>query len=187
MRKLVYYTTITVDGNFSDADGDLEHFEPSEEEHQYANDLLRGADAVLFGRHMYEVMSYWDGVDLSDASTPRVEAEFAAIYQTKPRFVFSRTLTSVDDKTVLLSRDIIGEVSRLKQQDGEYLMLGCGPELLALFLAHGIVDEIRLLVLPILLGPGIRLFTDLRELKSLRLISSTSFQRGSILLTYSAT
>ena len=47
MRKLIYYITVTLDGHFSGPDGDLEHFEPSEEEHQYANDLLRDADALV--------------------------------------------------------------------------------------------------------------------------------------------
>jgi len=186
MRKLIYYTTITLDGNFSGPDGGLEHFEPSEEEHQYANDLLLGADAVVLGRRMYEVMSYWDGVDPKEPQTPRVAAEFAAIYQAKPRFVLSRTLTSVDDKAVLLKDDIIDQVARLKRQDGGYLGLGCGPELLSLFLSHGIVDQMRLLVLPIVLGDGIRLFRDIHELKSLNLLSSQTFGTGSVLLSYAS-
>jgi len=188
MRKLIYFTTITLDGNFSGPDGGLEHFgPPPEEEHQYANDLVRGSDALVFGRRMYEVMSYWDGVDPKDPQTPRVEAEFASIYQTKPRFVLSRTLTSVDDKAVLLKDDIIDEVARLKRQDGGYLGLGCGPELLSLFLSHGIVDEMQLLVLPIVLGEGIRLFRDIHELKSLSLLSAQTFGTGSVLLSYAAT
>ena len=78
MRNLVYYITVSLDGYFSGPHGDLEHFEPSEPEHQYANDLLGNADAVLQGRVMHEVMSYWDGVDPqirrrreSSANSPR--------------------------------------------------------------------------------------------------------------------
>jgi len=56
-----------------------------------------------------------------------------------------------------------------------------------MFLAYGLVDEIRLLMLPILLGQGVRLFRDVHELKSLRLLSSQTFATGSILLSYAAT
>jgi dihydrofolate reductase len=184
VRSLVYYITISLDGYFSGPNGELEHFEPSESEHQYANDLLRDADAALQGRLMHEVMSYWDGFDPTDASAPRVAREFASIYQTKPRYVFSRKLTSADDRTTIYKDDIIDRVAALKDQPGSYLLLGCGPELLALFLEYNLVDEIRLLVAPLLLGEGVRLFGAATEVRALKLASSQTFETGSVLLTY---
>jgi len=91
MRRLVFYTHLSLDGFFSGPNGELDNFVPSDEVHQHANDYLRDADAMLFGRVMYDVMSYWDGFDLADQTAPRVAREFAEIYQSKPRYVMSRS------------------------------------------------------------------------------------------------
>jgi dihydrofolate reductase len=184
MRRLIYYITVTLDGKFSAPDGSLDAFVPSEAEHQYANDLLRGADALIFGRRMYEVMSYWDSVDPADASQPPVERDFAAIYQSKPRYVLSTTLTAVDPKAAVISSGLALAISQLKSESGGYLALGCGPQLLAEFLDEGLLDEIRLLVLPKLLGDGISLFGDVRVTTKLDLRSVERFETGSLLLTY---
>lgn len=185
MRKVIYFTTISLDGYFSGPNGELDDFAPDDEEHQYANDLIGGADAMLFGRGTYEVMTYWDTVNPDDASSPPIEREFAAIYQSKPRHVFSTSLSSVDPKATLHREDIVGVVSALRQQDGAYLGLGCGPALLALLIQYGLVDEIQLRVMPRLLGDGVPLFRDVLDKKILSLDSSRAFTSGSVLLTYS--
>ncbi|MDP2328547.1 MAG: dihydrofolate reductase family protein [Dehalococcoidia bacterium] len=185
MRRLIYYSTVSLDGYFSGEDGSLDAFLPSDEEHQYANDLVAGADAFIFGRVMYELMAYWDSEEATGPEASAVEREFATIYRSKPRHVFSRTLTSLDDERATLVRDdIAGHVTRLKAEDGGYLGLGCGPELLAFFLEQRLVDEVRLLVLPIALGRGVSLFGALTEPRSFRLTSSATTARGGLLLTY---
>ena len=184
VRRIFYYATVSFDGYFSGPDGDLQRFVPSEQEHQCANDLLREADELLEGRVMHEVMSYWDGVDPTDLSTARVEREFASIYQSKHRYVFSTTLTSADERTTVWDSDIFGRVAQLKNQAGGYLGLGCGPALLAQFLQRDLVDEVRLLVMPLLLGEGVPLFGAVTETRSLKLEASQTFDSGSVLLSY---
>ena len=158
---------------------------PSEEEHQFANDLLAGVDAMIMGRGMYEIMSYWDGIDPHDQSQPRVEQEFAAIYQSKPRYVLSRMLGSVDDpKATLIREDVAGEIRRLKAEDGNDLALDCGPELLAECLREGLVDELHFLVKPLLMGGGKSLFGSIEAPMKLRLTATQVFEAGSVLLTY---
>lgn len=185
MRRLIYYTTVSLDGYFSHEDGSLDGFEPTDEEHQYANDLVAGADAFLFGRVMYELMAYWDSEEATGPRASAVEREFATIYRSKPRHVFSRTLTSLDDERATLVRDdIAGHVARLKAEDGGYLGLGCGPALLAYFLEQHLIDEVRLRVHPVALGRGVSLFGALTEPQSFRLTSSAATARGGLFLTY---
>jgi dihydrofolate reductase len=185
MGKLIYYIHVSLDGYMSGPDNDLSHFLPSESEHQYANDFLEAADAMVMGRGMYEVMTYWDSFDPNDMSQSRVEREFAAIYQANPRYVLSRTLSSVDEKATLIRDDVANQVRRLKSEAPGYLTLGCGPELFALFLQEDLVDEIRIHVMPFILGGGKALFAHFDATQDLRLISTRAFETGSVLLTYS--
>jgi dihydrofolate reductase len=186
MRRLIYYTTISLDGYFSAEDGGLDAFgPPTDEEHQYANDLVAGADAFIFGRVMYELMTYWDRDEAVGPEASAVEREFATIYRSKPRYVLSRTLSSLDDERATLVRDdIAGHVARLKAEGDGYLGLGCGPQLLAHFLEHRLIDELRLLILPTVLGRGVPIFGALTEPRPLRLTSTATSARGSLLLTY---
>ena len=185
MRRLIYYSTVSLDGYFSNEDGSLDGFEPTDEEHQYANDLVAGADAFIFGRVMYELMAYWDSEEATGPQASAVERELATIYRSKPRHVFSRTVTSLDDERATLVRDdIAGHVARLKAEDGGYLGLGCGPKLLAFFLEQHLIDEVRLRVHPVALGRGVSLFGALTEPQSFRLTSSATTARGGLFLTY---
>ena len=184
MRRLIYYLNMSLDGYINGPGDDLSLFEPSEAEHQFANDFLEAADGMIMGRGMYEIMSYWDGIDPQDQSQSRVEREFAAIYQANPRYVVSRTLESVDAKATLIREDIPGEIRRLKAEDGNYLTLDCGPDLLAECLREGLVDELRILIKPIVLGGGKSLFGSIDAPMKLRLTATQVFEAGSVLLTY---
>lgn len=185
MRRVVYFITVSLDGYFSTPDGNVPAaLGPSDEEHRYANDLIRDADALVYGRGMHDVMSYWDTVDVDDSATREVEREFARYYQAKPRYVASRTLTATDGRTTILGDDLIGRIAALKDADGSYLLLGCGPELLALLLEAGVIDEVRLLVRPVLLAEGVRLFSAMRIERILTLAGSRRFDSGAVLLTY---
>lgn len=189
MRKLIYYITVSLEGYYKTPD-DLvpEQFEPSQQEHQYANDLVRGADALVFGRGMYETMTYWDTVDLNDAETPRVERDFADAFQAKPRHVFSTTLATVDQNATLHRGDAVARVSELKEDgDGSYLMLACGTSLLGELMEGGVVDEVRLLLMPVLLGEGAWLFPPLAVSRALKLNASQTFASGAVLLSYTTT
>lgn len=186
MRRLIYYTTVSLDGYFSREDGSLDGFEPpTAAEHQYANDLVAGADAFIFGRVMYDLMRYWDTDDATGPEASDVEREFATIYRAKPRYVLSRTLTSLDDpRATLLRGDIAAEVARLKAEGEGYLGLGCGPELLAYFLQHRLVDDVRLRVAPVALGRGVSIFGALAVPQPFRLTSTATTAAGCVFLTY---
>jgi dihydrofolate reductase len=185
MRKVILYMITTLDGLIAGPDDALAHYEPSDEEHRFANDLFDRAGAVLFGRVAYEgFVSYWDTLDLTDASNPRVAVDFATIFRSKPRVVFSRTLEEVDGNAVLVKDDVAGAVSELKRQPGGDLLLVCGPELLSTFVASGLIDEFQILVAPTVLGEGKALFAGVEDQLQLELLETRVFGSGSVLLRY---
>ena len=159
--------------------------EPSSQEHTFANEQFAAADTVLFGRTTYEgFIGYWDTLDLSDASVPTLEIEFARVFRSLKRVVFSRTLTHVADKVLLIGDTIAENVRPLKQQPGSNLLLVCGPELFAVLVETGLVDELKLLISPKALGRGKPLFERLTQPMKLTLAGTHEFNSGTVLHHY---
>jgi dihydrofolate reductase len=183
MRQLALLMHTTLDGFIADTDGGIDALEPSPEEHAFANEQFAAAEAVVFGRRIYEGFAeYWDVVDLSDPSTPALELAFATTFQRMPRFVASRTLEAVDDRrATLLGANPAAALADLKRQPGSDLLLLCGPELLGALAAADVVDEYRLLVHPVVLGRGISVFSEVRRPLRLELVSTAVFESGTTL------
>ena len=184
MRKLDFYIILTADGMYADPDGGLGHYDPAEDEHRYANGLIRDAGEIVYGRVMYEVMRYWDTVDVDDPAVPDVEREFARFFTATPKRVVSRGQPELGPAATLLEGDVVEAVRRLKEQPGKDIGLGCGADLLATLTRAGLVDTIRLLVIPIAIGKGKALFGSLEDPLPMHLIGSRTFSAGSVLLEY---
>lgn len=185
MRKIVLYMFVTLDGFVAGPNGEFDDFEPSLEEHEFANELFRAASGVLFGRITYHgFVEYWDALDTTDEALPAVERDFAQIFQKLPRIVFSRTLDQVDANATLIKESLAEAVTKLKQQPGGDLLLVCGPELLASLVALGLVDEYKLLVKPRVLGRGKALFGGLQGKLDLKLLATKTFASGVVLHHY---
>ncbi len=184
MRKLGFYIILTADGMYADSDGGLDHYEPAEDEHRYANGLVRDSGDIVYGRVMYEVMRYWDTVDVDDDAAPEVEREFARFWAETPKHVVSRGKPALGPAATLLEGDVVEAVRRLKEQPGADIGLGCGADLLATLTQAGLIDTYRLLVLPTALGRGKALFRSLEAPLPLRLTGSRTFSSGSVLLEY---
>ncbi len=184
MRRLDFYIILTADGMYADSDGGLDHYEPAEDEHRYANDLLRDAGGEVMGRGMYDVMTYWDDVDVDDPSTSDVEREFARYWRATPKYVVSRGHPTLQANATLLEGDVVDAVRRLKAQDGPDLGLGCGADLLATLSEAGLIDTYRILVIPTVLGQGKAMWASLHEPLRLRLTGTRTFNSGSVLLEY---
>ena len=118
--------------------------------------------------------------------TPPVERDFAEAFQSKPRHVFSTTLATADEKATLHRGDAVARITELKDEDGSYLLLGCASALLGELLEGGVVDEVRLLMMPVLLGEGVFLFPTLAVSRALKLEASQTFASGAVLLSYTA-
>jgi dihydrofolate reductase len=184
MRRLNFYIILTADGMYADPDGGLGHYDPAEDEHRYANVLTRDAGGIVMGRVMYDVMDYWDTVDIDDPATPDVEREFAMYWRQTPKYVVSRGRPALRANAELLEGDVVEAVRRLKEGDGPDLGLGCGADLLATLTEAGLIDTYRLLLTPTALGQGKAMFGALHAPLELHLTGTRTFSAGSVLLEY---
>jgi dihydrofolate reductase len=184
MRRVGYYLSISTDGMYADPDGGLGGFDPAEEEHRYANYLVRDAGDIVMGRVMYGVMDYWDELDVDDPNVSDIEREFATFWRATPKHVVSRGEPDLRENATKLDGDVVEAVRRMKQQDGPDIMLGGGAELFATATKAGLIDDYRFLIAPMALGDGKRLFAGLEEPLHLRLTNSHTFPSGAVLLEY---
>ncbi len=184
MRRVGYYITLTTDGMYADPDGGLGDFDPAEEEHRFANELVRDAGDAVMGRVMYDVMDYWDDLDLDDPDTSDVEREFATFWRETPKHVASRGEPTLRPNADRIEGDVIDYVRRLRDGDGPAIMLGAGADLFAQLVQADLIDDFRFLIAPMALGAGKPLFASLDEPLKLRLTGSHVFPSGSVLVEY---
>lgn len=184
MRRVGYYITISTDGMYADPEGGLGGFDPAEEEHRYANHLVRDAGDLVLGRVMYGVMDYWDQLDLDDPNVSDVEREFATFWRETPKHVVSRGEPELRQSATKLEGDVVETVRRMKRQDGPPIMLGGGAGIFAMATKAGLIDDYRFLIVPMALGDGKRLFAELEGPLKLRLTNSHAFPSGAVLLEY---
>ena len=182
MRKIIVWLSVSVDGFFTGPDGEIDWHLVDDELHTHMNEELRGMGAFLEGRVSYEMMAeFWPTADQDPESTAPM-VEFADIWRHMPKVVYSRTLEPAESDATAVRDVVPEEVRAMKEQPGGDLVLG-GATLAAEFERHGLVDEYRLYVHPVVLGRGRPLFPPDRRLR-LRLAETRTFGNGVVLLRY---
>jgi len=181
MRNVIFGINITLDGccdhttQFAD-----------EETHEYWTGVLREADLLVYGRKTYELMvPYWPDVAKTQSETKALN-EFAQVFDSISRVVFSRTLDSAEDKNTRIVRtDLRDEILKLKQEQGKNILTG-GVSLPSQIIELGLVDEYRFVVGPVIAGEGRRLLdgVNLQERLRLKLVESKIFKSGCVALRY---
>ena len=182
MRKIIVMLSVSLDGFFAGPDGELDWHLVDDELHTHFNDVLRGMSVFLDGRVSYELMAeFWPTADRDpDSSAPMVE--FAGIWRDMPKLVYSTTLQRADWNTTVVRDVVPEEVRALKAEPGGDMALG-GAVLAAAFQRHGLVDEYRLYVHPVVLGEGRPLFASGTPVR-LQLVQTRTFGNGVVLLRY---
>lgn len=173
MAKLVF-------GMNQSLDGYVDHLEfgPSPTLFRHFIEQVRGLTGSVYGRRIYEVMSYWDE---DRPEWDAAEREFAEAWRRQPKWVVSRSLKSVGPNAVLLGADLEAEIRRLKAEHvGEIDV--AGPELAQSLTDLGLIDEYRLYLHPVVLGRGKPFFAGPRP--PLRLVASDRIGEDVIQLTY---
>ena len=184
MRKVVVSEFVTLDGVMEDPGG-AEKFEHGgwsmtywdEAIGKFKFDELFASDALLLGRVTYQGFA---------AAWPSAtdEAGFADRMNGLPKFVVSTTLEEVKwNNSRLIKENVTEEVARLKQQPGQDILIAGSGQLVHTLMQHGLIDEYRLLVYPVVLGSGKRLFQDASK-TTLRLVETKAFGSGVVLLHY---
>lgn len=183
MRHLIFAINISLDGCCDHTKMDP----PSDaEQSHYFTRLLRDeVDLMVFGRKTYELMvPYWPDIAKSQAETP-LENEFARAFDALPIVVFSKSLKSAGEKTIILRGNLRDEILRLKQQPGKKILVG-GVALTSQLIELGLVDEFRFMVQPVIAGEGVRLMqgVSLPQRLRLKLVDSKFFPSGAVALHY---
>jgi dihydrofolate reductase len=181
MRKVIVSEMVTLDGFFARLDGNIDWHVVDDEFNTFARQQLDEMDTLLFGRVTYEGMaSYWP----TEAAMAD-DAEIANAMNRLPKIVFSRTLTTVDWSNSRLARDDLAEeITRLKEQPGKDMALFGSGEIVSGLTRHGLIDEYRLFVCPVVLGSGKSLFAGLNDALTLELLKAQPFTSGVVLLYY---
>ena len=181
MRNLIFAINTTLDGC-------VDHTRQlaDDETHEYFTDLLRECDLGVFGRITYQLMvPFWPEVAKSQ-SLSKASNEFARVFDSLDKIVFSRTLETVEDKNTRIVRtNLRDELLKLKQEQGKSILLG-GVSVPSQLIELGLVDEYRFVVGPIVAGEGRRLMegVSLPERLQLKLVESKIFKSGCVALRY---
>ena len=182
MRRLIYSLGVSLDGYIAGPDGRFDWAAPDEQLHRFHNEQEAELGANLCGRRMYETLKPWDEVDERSAPGEHL-LEFARIWRTKPKFVFSKTLDEVGPNATLVRGDAVEEVRRLKEEPGGPLAVG-GAGLAATLVRAGLVDEYGLFVNPVVVGGGTPFFPPLDSKLELELLETRTFSSRVVYLRY---
>ena len=180
MAKLIYSALASLDGYVEDAHGRFDWAAPDEEVHAFVNDLERPVGTYLYGRRMYQTMEYWQSLG---SDQPAVARDFAEIWQSAEKIVYSRTLDAASTPRTRLERDFAPEaITRLKEASGADISVG-GAELAGQAFAAGLVDACQLFLAPVVVGGGKRALPDGVHAQ-LELVDVHRFQSGVVYLSY---
>jgi dihydrofolate reductase len=186
MGRIVVTEFISLDGVVEDPGGSEDfkyggwsfEFQRGDEGDAFKFEETRNSAAMLLGRKTYEGFA---------EAWPSREGEFADLFNALPKYVVSSTLKDPEwQNTTVLDGDLADEVGRLRDElDGDVVVHG-SVQLAQALIAGDLVDELRLMVFPVVLGAGKRLFGDPGEKKTLRLAASEAVGDGVLILTYAA-
>jgi dihydrofolate reductase len=185
VAKLIYSAIASLDGYVEDARGRFEWAAPDEEVHAFVNDLERSVGTYLYGRRMYETMVFWETAGTRRDLRP-VSRDYAEIWHAAEKIVYSRTLPAVSSAKTRLDREFDHDaVRRLKEISPADITVG-GAELAGQAIAAGLVDELQLLLGPILAGGGKAALPGDVHVR-LELLDERRFAGGVVFLRYAVT
>jgi dihydrofolate reductase len=177
MAKLIMWNLMTLDGFVEGPNRDISwHLDVwGEELEQLSIEQLNAAGGLLFGRVTYELMAnHWPGAT----------GEVADFMNAAPKYVFSRTVKKSDwNNTQIFSADVAETVARLKRDSTKDIFLFGSADLADSLIPHGLIDEFRIAVTPVLLGGGTSLFKP-GEKRKLKLVDSRPLTNGIVILRY---
>ena len=182
MGRLVYSVIVSLDGYVDDAEGGFAWAMPDEEVHAYVNDLMRPIGTHLYGRRLYAVMAGWQTLGTSPDESA-VTRDFGELWRGADKVVYSTTLDEVSTPRTRLERSFdLDAVRSLVAASDRDVLVG-GPGLAEHALRAGLVDEIGVVVAPVVVGGGTAYLPDRLRL-DLRLLEERRFANGFAALRY---
>ena len=180
MREIFAFLMVTADGYHATTDGELFWHNVDDEFDEFALAQIDQADTLLFGRVTYQGMAeFWSSPVALEADPAMAER-----MNRYHKVVVSRTLAAADwTPSTLIRADVGAQLARLKEEPGKDIALLGSSALAASLLGAGLIDELRLMVNPVVLGGGQPVLTG-TERKNLQLLRVRQFDSGNVLLTY---
>ena len=186
MRKVVVTEFVSLDGVVEDPSWTFRF--ASEEQENFKFDELSAVDALLLGRETYEgFAAAWPNMMEQNEGPRRAElGEYADMMNGYPKYVVSTTLEEPLEwnSSTLIKGNVAEGVLRLKHEPGKDILVFGSGELVNTLMEHDLIDEYRLMVFPIVVGAGKRLFGDGADTKVLRLVETKAFGSGVVVFTY---
>ena len=180
MRKLLVSEWMTLDGVF-DADTMPEWFAPFDSiaKNEYIRKSILESDALLVGRTTYEMLAAYWPQQMNDDNGP------AGKLNSMKKFVVSAKLEKADwNNSAIISNDIVEEIRKLKQQEGNEIQIPGSATLVQLLMKENLIDEYRFLVHPIIIGSGKRFFKEGMQTKGMKLVKTQTLDKGVVLDCY---
>ena len=183
MRKLKLQVEISVDGCIAGPNNEMDWLICDDECMKYIDDIVESVDTIIMGRKMAdEFISHWSS-RMNKPDDPW--NTFAKKMIEIPKIVFTKTLNKSEwPNTEIAKGDLKDEINKLKNQDGEDVLVYGGASFDSSLIKEKLIDEFYLLVVPIVIGNGKTIFRDLKEIQKLTLIESKVFDCGLVLLDY---
>jgi len=182
MRKLIVFNHVSLDGYFTDVNGDMSWAHKNDTEwNRFVEENASSGGELLFGRITYELMvSYWP--------TPHAiknDPTIAERMNNLPKVVFSRTLDKASwNNTKLVKGDIAAEIRKMKNEPGKDMVIFGSGNVVSQLAQEGLIDEYQIVVNPIVLGKGRTMFDGIKEKLTLKLTKTRIFGNGNVLLCY---
>jgi dihydrofolate reductase len=184
MRKLSVFNSISLDGYFTDANGDMSWAHKMDPEWlAFTQENSSGGGTLVFGRKTYDMMAGWWPSPMAAAAMPEVAAHMNSL----PKVVFSRTLGAAAwQNTKLIKGDLISEVRALKAQDGDAMVILGSGSIVAQLTSAGLIDEFQVVTSPVILGAGRTMFEGVSPALKLTRTRTRAFENGCIFSCYVA-
>ncbi|MFI6922090.1 dihydrofolate reductase family protein [Nonomuraea spiralis] len=183
MRNVTYSMNISLDGYIAGPDGDFNWTEPDEEVFRSHIDEIRKVDVYLLGRRLYETMLYWETAD-QDPSLNDARLEWAALWTSLPKVVFSTTLSEVQGNARLASGGLAEEIKRLRAEPANGNIAIGGATLAVEAAASDLIDEYVTRIYPVLVGGGMPFFPHHERRVNLELAESRTFNAQVVYLRH---
>jgi dihydrofolate reductase len=187
MRKVVLFLHTSLDGFVEGPNGamDIGWVAYDEEMEKLAARIMSTVDTIVWGRATYHLMQqYWPTIH-TKADASEHETNHAQWLDKTTKIVFSTTLEELNwVNSTLVKDNVVEEITKLKELPGKDMLVLGSPRLAHSLMQYGLIDEIKITVTPKLIGKGLPLFKDIKDMVELKLIENQTFQSGALFLHY---
>ena len=182
MKKVFLFMMVSLDGYFEGPHHQLDWHTVDEEFNNFASNQLDEIDTLIFGRKTYELMAAYWPTETASKNDPIIAEKM----NSKTKIVFSKTLGEVSwNNTRLAIDNLVEEITKAKNESSKDIAIFGSSNLCISLLQQELLDELRIMINPVVLGEGTPLFKGIRTELKLRLVHSRTFKSGNVLLTYS--